>query len=54
MSLFGLARLASIRGDVGQARAFGEQSRQQLVAIGHRKAQEVYWWLQELPPTDSS
>ncbi|MCA9897252.1 MAG: tetratricopeptide repeat protein [Anaerolineales bacterium] len=50
LSLFGLARLAGIRKDFVEARALGEQSRQQLAAIGHRKAQEVYWWLQELPP----
>ena len=50
LSLFGLARLASIRKDFVEARALGEQSRQQLVVIGHRKAQEVRWWLQELPP----
>lgn len=51
LSLFGLARLALIRGNVDEARKLGEQSREQLVAIGHRKAKEVWWWLQELPRT---
>ncbi|MCB8976271.1 MAG: tetratricopeptide repeat protein [Ardenticatenaceae bacterium] len=51
LSLFGLARVANNRGNVAQARELGEKSRQQLLAIGHRKAEEVWWWLQELPRT---
>lgn len=51
LSLFGLARVANNRGNMAQARAWGEKSRQQLLAIGHRKAEEVWWWLQELPRT---
>ena len=51
LSLFGLARLAGIRKDFVEARTLGEKSRQQLLAIGHRKAKEARWWLQELPPT---
>lgn len=49
LSLFGLARVAAARGNIGEARQLGERSRQQLVAVGHRKANEVWWWLQELP-----
>jgi tetratricopeptide (TPR) repeat protein len=51
LSLFGLARVAAARGNIIEARHLGEQSRQQLVVIGHRKANEVWWWLQELPGT---
>ncbi|WP_420632386.1 ATP-binding protein [Candidatus Leptofilum sp.] len=51
LSLFGLARVAGVRGNVSEARTLGEQSRQQLLAIGHRKEKEVWWWLQELPQT---
>ncbi|MEZ4595025.1 MAG: tetratricopeptide repeat protein [Chloroflexota bacterium] len=49
LSLFGLARVVGIQGYVTEARQLGEQSRQQLLEIGHRKAKEVWWWLQELP-----
>lgn len=49
--LLGLARVAAARGNMTEARRLGEQSREQLLAIGHRKAGEVWWWLQELPRT---
>ncbi|MFZ1396741.1 MAG: tetratricopeptide repeat protein [Candidatus Promineifilaceae bacterium] len=48
-SLFGLAKVARAKGTRDEARRIGEQSHQQLLAIGHRKAQEVWWWLKELP-----
>lgn len=48
-SLYGLARVARVKGNIVEARRLGEQSHQQLLAIGHRKAQEVWWWLKELP-----
>lgn len=51
LSLFGLARVAVARGNVVEARRLAEQSRQQLLALGHCKADEVWWWLQELPRT---
>ena len=51
LSLFGLARVAAARGNIVRARQVGRQSREQLQAIGHRKAREVWWWLQELPET---
>ncbi|MCB8944036.1 MAG: tetratricopeptide repeat protein [Ardenticatenaceae bacterium] len=49
LSLYGLARVAAARGNMVEAYRLGEQSRQQLLAAGHRKANEVWWWLQELP-----
>ncbi|MCP4417670.1 MAG: tetratricopeptide repeat protein, partial [Chloroflexi bacterium] len=48
-SLFGLAKVTAARGNVAEARRLGQQSREQLLAIGHQKANEVWWWLQELP-----
>lgn len=53
LSLFGLARVAAARGNIIQAHHLGQQSYQQLTTIGHRKANEVWWWLQELPGTTS-
>ncbi|MCA9942354.1 MAG: tetratricopeptide repeat protein [Anaerolineales bacterium] len=53
LSLFGLARVAGVRGNIVEARQLGEQSREQLLVIGHRKAEEVWWWLQELPRTSA-
>lgn len=49
LSLFGLARVAAHRGNITEARRLGQQSREQLLTIGHNKANEVWWWLQELP-----
>lgn len=49
LSEFGLAKVAAARGNVAEARRLGQQSREQLAAIGHQKANEVWWWLQELP-----
>ncbi|MEZ4592209.1 MAG: tetratricopeptide repeat protein [Chloroflexota bacterium] len=47
-SFFGLAKVARATGNVVEARKLGEQSRQQLLAIGNHKAKEVWWWLKEL------
>lgn len=48
-SLYGLARIAAIRGNVPEARQFGEQSQLIFATIGHRCANELKWWLAELP-----
>jgi tetratricopeptide (TPR) repeat protein len=49
MSLFGQARVAAARGNMAEARRLGQESHQLLQASGHKKANEVWWWLQELP-----
>lgn len=51
LSLFGLARVTAKRGNIQEARRLAMQSQEQLSQIGHRKANEVWWWLQELPST---
>lgn len=48
-SLYGLARLAAKRGNVPEARQFGSQSQLIFATIGHKKANELKWWLTELP-----
>lgn len=49
LSQYGLAQLAAKRGNVEEARRLGQQSQQALADIGHKKANEVWWWLKELP-----
>ncbi len=49
MSLFGLARVAAKRGNVSEAYRLGKESREILLEKGHQKANEVWWWLKELP-----
>lgn len=49
LSQYGLAQLAAKRGNVEEARRLGRESQQALAAIGHKKANEVWWWLKELP-----
>jgi tetratricopeptide (TPR) repeat protein len=48
-SLHGLAQIAAWRGNVVEARRLGQEAQQILAAMGHKKANEVWWWLQELP-----
>ncbi|MEM7119441.1 MAG: tetratricopeptide repeat protein [Chloroflexota bacterium] len=48
-SLFGLARIAAKRSDIAQARTLGQESHALLAEVGHSKAEEVQWWLAELP-----
>lgn len=48
-SLYGLAQLAAQRGNVIEARRLGQEAQQILAGMGHKKANEVWWWLQELP-----
>lgn len=49
MSLFGLAQISAVRGNVSQAVKLGQQSYDLLNKAGHKKANEVWWWLKELP-----
>lgn len=49
LSQYGLAQLAAQRGNVEEARRLGRESQQTLAAIKHKKANEVWWWLKELP-----
>lgn len=49
LSQYGLAQLAAKRGNVEEARRLGRESQQVLTEIGHKKANEVWWWLKELP-----
>ncbi len=49
LSLYGLARLAAQRGNVVEARRLGHESQQILQGLKHRQANEVWWWLKELP-----
>ncbi len=49
LSQYGMAQLAALRGNVAEARRLGRESRQVLAGIGHKKANEVWWWLRELP-----
>lgn len=49
LSQYGLAQLAAQRGNVEEARRLGRESQQTLAAIKHKKANEVWWWLRELP-----
>jgi hypothetical protein len=48
-SQYGLAQLAAQRGNVEEARRLGRESQQTLADIKHKKANEVWWWLRELP-----
>lgn len=48
-SLYGLARIAAKRGNVPEARQLGEQSQLIFATIGHKSANELKWWLAELP-----
>ncbi|MBX3055857.1 MAG: tetratricopeptide repeat protein [Anaerolineae bacterium] len=52
LALFGQAQVAAARGNVAEAQRLGQESRQLLQAAGHKKANEVWWWLQELPGGD--
>ncbi len=49
LSQYGMAQLAAQRGNVTEARRLGKESQQVLARIGHKKANEVWWWLRELP-----
>lgn len=49
MSLFGLAQVAARRGNVAEAYRLGKESRELLLQKGHQKAEDVWWWLRELP-----
>lgn len=48
-SLYGLAHTAAERGNTILARQLGERAQQIFVQTGHKKANEVAWWLAELP-----
>jgi tetratricopeptide (TPR) repeat protein len=48
-ALYGLARVAAARGDMGEACHRGQQCLACFEAIGHRKAGEVAEWLSTLP-----
>lgn len=48
-SYFGLAQLAAIRGNVAEAEQLAANSRRLYEALHHRRAEEVRWWLAELP-----
>jgi len=48
-SLYGLARIAAKRGNVSDARQLGSQSQLIFTTIGHKRANELKWWLAELP-----
>lgn len=49
MSLYGLARLAAMRGEYMEAERFAQESRAKLAAEGHEKAREVAQWLADMP-----
>ena len=49
LSQYGLAQLAAQRGNMEEARRLGRESQRALADIGHKKADEVWWWLRELP-----
>ena len=48
ISLYGLARVASAKGEIAEARLQGEESLKTFETIGHTKAVEVRQWLEEL------
>ncbi len=48
-SLYGQAQLAARRGNVIEARRLGQEAQEILAGMKHKKANDVWWWLQELP-----
>ena len=48
-SLYGLAQIAEQKGDIAKARQLGEESKDILDAIGHKRANDVKYWLLGLP-----
>jgi len=48
-ALFGLARVAAVRGDITKARRLGQESESVFMDIGHIRREDVRWWLAELP-----
>lgn len=48
-SLYGLAQVAECKGNAAEARRLGEESKEILDAIGHKRASDVRHWLLGLP-----
>lgn len=48
-SLYGLARIAAVRGNLDEARRLGDESKTIFNGLGHKRATEVSYWLLELP-----
>lgn len=49
VALYGLARVASVRGDYAHARSLAEEAQSILASQGHYKLDEVTRWLRKLP-----
>jgi len=52
-ALYGLARVAALRGNVTEAARLGQESAMQFEQIGHYKARGVRAWLLSLPTSNS-
>ncbi len=53
-SLYGLAQIAKYKGDTVKARQLGEESKEILDALGHKRASDVRYWLMELSGNDET
>jgi ATP/maltotriose-dependent transcriptional regulator MalT len=47
---YGMARVASAKGNMPEAHLLGQESLEIFESIGHAKASEVRGWLKNLPP----